>query len=175
MRIHWDFNGLRDYIAMTEKYIYGIDLAYNENIYLQAYAGTIVYTHTSPDYSVKITDNHIFQLGENILYSNPVNPGNFFVLNYNIVSTKREETTLLKYTLYDNYPNPFNSSTVIKYTISQPSRVYLIVLNILGQEVALLVSEEKPAGTYEVTFDAKLPSGIYLYRLQTRSFSETKK
>jgi len=78
--------------------------------------------------------------------------------------------------LSNNYPNPFNPSTTIKYEISELSFVTLKVYDVLGKEVANLVSEEKPAGFYEVEFDATaLRSGIYFYRLQAGSFVETKK
>jgi hypothetical protein len=83
--------------------------------------------------------------------------------------------------LYQNYPNPFNPSTKIKFTISQDVRqktknVTLKVYNVLGNEVATLVDEDKPAGIYEATFNAaSLPSGIYFYKLQAGAFSKTKK
>jgi hypothetical protein len=87
------------------------------------------------------------------------------------------------FNLYQNYPNPFNPSTIIKYTISnvtlsgvEVSRVQLKVYDVLGNEVATLVDEYKPAGSYEVDFSAnKLSSGIYFYKLTAGSFVETKK
>ncbi len=64
--------------------------------------------------------------------------------------------------LEQNYPNPFNPSTSLKYTVSSPQSVLLKVYDVLGNEVATLVNEEKPAGTYEVEFNANgLTSGIY--------------
>jgi hypothetical protein len=78
--------------------------------------------------------------------------------------------------LAQNYPNPFNPSTKINYQISQNDFVSLKVYNVLGNEVATLVNEVKPAGNYEVTFDARsLSSGTYFYKLQAGSFVETKK
>jgi len=80
------------------------------------------------------------------------------------------------YNLAQNYPNPFNSSSVIKYTIPQLSQVTLKIFNALGEEVGTLVNEEKPAGTYEISWNAaSLPSGVYFYQLQAGSFTETKK
>ncbi len=85
--------------------------------------------------------------------------------------------------LSQNYPNPFNPSTNIKYTIISPLFVSLKIYDVLGNEIATLVNEIKPAGTYEVVFNASdYPSGIYFYRLQVypanggaSSFVETKK
>jgi len=80
------------------------------------------------------------------------------------------------FTLEQNYPNPFNPSTTIKFQVPNSSFVNLKVYDILGNEVATLVNEEKPSGTYEVSFDAKgLSSGIYFYKLQAGSFVETRK
>ena len=76
----------------------------------------------------------------------------------------------------NNYPNPFNPSTTIKYQIPQLSLVTLKVYDVMGSEVATLVNEEKSAGTYEVEFNATgLTSGIYFYQLKADSFVETKK
>ena len=81
-----------------------------------------------------------------------------------------------EFSLEQNYPNPFNPSTSIQYRVSSISNVSLKVYDVLGNEVATLVNEEKPAGSYEVKFDAAgLSSGIYFYKLQTGSFVETKK
>lgn len=69
--------------------------------------------------------------------------------------------------LRQNFPNPFNPATTIQYSIPQNGFVTLKVYDILGNEVAILVNEEKPTGTYEVKFDGnKLSNGIYFYRLQ---------
>jgi hypothetical protein len=80
------------------------------------------------------------------------------------------------FSLEQNYPNPFNPSTSIRYTIGSRQHVQLKVYGVLGNEVASLVNEEKPAGNYEVNFNAaQLSSGIYFYKLQASSFVETKK
>jgi hypothetical protein len=80
------------------------------------------------------------------------------------------------YKLNVNYPNPFNPNTIIKYQIPEISFVTLKVYDVLGSEVATLISEEKDVGNYEVEFDAtSLSSGIYFYRLRAGQFVETKK
>jgi hypothetical protein len=81
-----------------------------------------------------------------------------------------------EFVLEQNYPNPFNPSTTFRYSIPNESKVIIKVYDILGKEIEALVSEEKPAGTYELTWNAKnLPSGIYFYRIQAGSFIDTKK
>ncbi len=89
-----------------------------------------------------------------------------------------------EFKLEQNYPNPFNPSTKIKYTIpsviasetKQSQLVSLKVYDVLGNEVATLVNEEKERGVYTVSFDATgLASGIYFYKIQAGSFVETKK
>ncbi len=78
--------------------------------------------------------------------------------------------------LEQNFPNPFNPSTSIKYTLQRPGFVHLAVYNLLGQEVALLVDGVQAAGTHEAALaNADLPSGIYFYRLQAPGVFETKK
>jgi hypothetical protein len=99
-----------------------------------------------------------------------------------LVSVEDKEPNLpAEFSLSQNYPNPFNPSTKIKYSIPSnvkrgTSKVTLKIYDVLGNEIATLVNEEKPAGSYEAKFDAStLPSGIYFYRLQAGSFVETKK
>jgi photosystem II stability/assembly factor-like uncharacterized protein len=82
----------------------------------------------------------------------------------------------VKIVLQNNYPNPFNPATIIKYQIPTNSFVSITVYDILGKEIAKLVNERLKAGNYSVIFDGtKYSSGIYFYRLQTNNFSETKK
>ncbi len=81
-----------------------------------------------------------------------------------------------KFFLSPNYPNPFNPSTTIEFLIPTAEFVTLKVYDVLGNEVATLVNEEKPTGSYEINFDAsELSSGIYFYKLQTGLFVETRK
>jgi hypothetical protein len=81
-----------------------------------------------------------------------------------------------QFRLNQNFPNPFNPSTNIQFTIKDFGFVSLKIYDLLGREMAILVNEEKQAGSYEVTFDASaLSSGIYLYRLKSGGFEQTKK
>jgi len=82
-----------------------------------------------------------------------------------------------EFSLKQNYPNPFNPKTIFKYNLLISSEVDLNIYNLLGQEVATLVSEKQPAGNYKVNWDASgFASGVYLYRLQTdQGFMKTRK
>lgn len=85
-------------------------------------------------------------------------------------------TTALTYTLAQNFPNPFNPSTVIEFSLPKQSQVSLKVFNVLGQEVASLVNETMAAGSHSVTFNASnLATGLYFYKLTAGSFSSVKK
>ena len=93
-----------------------------------------------------------------------------------IVDVKNETVKLNDYTLFQNYPNPWNPSTNIKYSIPKTSLVNMKVYDIIGNEIQTLVNEEKQAGSYEVALNAaNLPNGVYFYRLQAGCFVDTKK
>jgi len=79
------------------------------------------------------------------------------------------------------YPNPFIPSTLIEYSLSQQSDVYIIVYDTMGEQVAILIDKEQPAGDYQVEWDGcysngeEAPSGIYFYRIITDNFTIVKK
>ena len=99
-----------------------------------------------------------------------------FQVILNATDVEGEVSKPESFNLFQNYPNPFNPSTLIKYAIGSRQYATLKVYDILGNEVATLVDEEKPAGTYEVEFDAsKLVSGIYFYKLQAGGFIKIRK
>ncbi len=81
-----------------------------------------------------------------------------------------------EYRLDQNYPNPFNPQTTIAFDLKKPGHVTLAVYNALGRELAVLVSETKPTGRYEVTWDAgSLPSGLYFYQIRVDGFHAVRK
>ncbi len=80
------------------------------------------------------------------------------------------------FSLIQNYPNPFNPNTTIAYSIPIAGKVSLKIFDVLGNEIATLVNEEKTTGNYTVNFDASnLTSGVYFYRIQAGDYVETKK
>lgn len=105
-------------------------------------------------------------------------PNHWLIANssVNITSVEDNPTEIKTYRLAQNYPNPFNPTTKIKFQTAHPGNVKLIVYDILGKKVKTLVNEFKPAGKYEIEFEGNnLPSGVYLYRIESENFKETKK
>jgi len=82
----------------------------------------------------------------------------------------------VEYKLSQNYPNPFNPTTQIQYTLPNNESVTLKIYNLLGSEVATLVNQNQPAGSYEINFDASnLTSGIYFYQISAGNFNQVRK
>ena len=123
-----------------------------------------------------VDSNNGIAVGDNGVIFKTTNGGVSFIENEENNSTLPKE-----FLLNQNYPNPFNPSTTIKYQLPEMSFVTIKVYDILGREVATLVNEEKPAGSYEVQFSnnsvygRNLTSGIYFYQIKTGEYSETKK
>jgi len=92
------------------------------------------------------------------------------------VSINQLKPVLTEYRLYNNYPNPFNPTTTLRYELPKDSRVTLSVFDINGREVARLVNETQPAGCYSLIWNAgEIGSGIYFYRIQAGEFHQVKK
>lgn len=107
--------------------------------------------------------------------TNTINTSGEFTPN-KIAVGQNAKLQKIDFGLYQNYPNPFNPSTKISYTTKEEGLVTLRVYDVLGKEIATLVNENKPAGFYEAEFNAsKLPSGMYIYKIQAGSFADVKK
>ncbi len=103
-----------------------------------------------------------------IHYSQPI--------SINVTTLSVRELATMALPLHQNYPNPFNSTTTILFSLPSKSFVSLKIFDILGKEVATLVNEELSSGKNAKKWNAEsLPSGVYLYRLQVGSITETKK
>jgi hypothetical protein len=127
-------------------------------------------------YFTYIADNErgCFVFGEGVTSQAP----NVFrtVTFSTVTSVGNEVVNPASFELAQNFPNPFNPTTSIRYTVGKADNVSLTVYNMLGQEVASVVNQFQSAGSYTVNFDAsKLASGMYLYKMQTGSFSDVKK
>ena len=91
-------------------------------------------------------------------------------------SSVKDDSQTSSFVLYQNYPNPFNSSTTIKFTVHKPTHTKVTIYNLIGQKIMSLLDEELQAGLHSLIFESNgMPSGIYLYRLETPEFLETKK
>ncbi len=110
-------------------------------------------------------------------WTSPVTRGAYFDMNDMTVGIGDDlASSPSGFNLLQNYPNPFNPTTLISYQIPTQSNVSIKVYDALGNLVKVLVNEEKPVGTHQVEFNAeKLASGIYFYRIQAGSFTQTKK
>jgi len=99
----------------------------------------------------------------------------------NPTSVSNDENIVSEFELFQNYPNPFNPVTNIKYSINTRQFITLKIYDVMGNEIATLVNEEKPAGKYEIIFkvgqdsNPDIASGVYFYRLKTGPFVETRK
>ena len=103
-------------------------------------------------------------------------PGDPIEIIISSIEESSNDLTPAEFKLAQNYPNPFNPSTIINYTVPTNEFVNLAVYNVLGKAITTLVNEQKPAGNYEILFDAsELPSGVYFYKLVTNDFITTKK
>ncbi len=102
-------------------------------------------------------------------YENQANPTSIF-------SSDKENAVAQRFQLMQNYPNPFNPETTIQFSLKKTEHVLLNVFNIIGEKVATVVNASYPAGMHNVKFDgSSLPSGIYIYQIETETFSDTRK
>ncbi len=149
----------------------------NNIIAVEMHTGNTSTQNSSFDsYVINTSDNsYIYSLGSDWnYYAGGSTPPN----QVNVVSVVANESNLIpmKTDLLPNYPNPFNPSTTIQYVISSRCMVTLKVYNVLGEEIVILVNEQKPVGSYKVQLNAnKFASGAYFAVLRAGSFMKTTK
>ena len=122
-------------------------------------------------YAVLDQENSITEIHED-------NNKGYAILGSTSVTGVEDEDYILPedYILYQSYPNPFNPTTTIKYSIPNSGAVSLKIFDILGREVEVLLDEYRSAGTYSVEFNAsRFASGVYFYQIHSGNFIETKK
>jgi len=102
-------------------------------------------------------------------------------LSDEVQPTSEPETMLPDLILSQNYPNPFNASTSIEYSVQRESRVEIMIYNILGQQVQVLVDQDKPVGNYEACWNGTddrgrpVASGVYIYRVRVNDRVSSRK
>jgi len=125
---------------------------------------------------------------KSVLKIEGIGEGNSFVIEQVILSNPHAnrvpvqiETAPQRYTLFQNYPNPTNAGTTIRYTLPEKGRVRLAIYSITGQLIKILVNREEEPGYRCIYWDGRdekgreIPSGVYLYRLKTEKFETAKK
>lgn len=153
------------------KNIYGVDASYdpvNTNKEIDLANLSFSKSHFVNEkyyyYRIKFRDH-------NLKWSNWSN-----TVEFSLPHNTDNNSIITNYDLLQNFPNPFNSETKIIYQIPQSSFVSLKIYDILGNEIATLVNQEKRAGRYEAVLNSKsLSSGVYFYKLLAGSYSQTKK
>lgn len=139
-------------------------------------SGKFVFQYIPPITKISVFD--IIREDSIFIYNNSQNQTvlTIHILNDIPLNINDRINKSFKYKLLQNYPNPFNPFTSIQFLISKRSWIILKVYDILGNEIATLVNEEKLPGNYKVKFDgSKLSSGVYFYKMRAGEFIDTKK
>ncbi len=162
---------------------YGIDIPKEVwyPLYYDMYQASIIDTVSGNYYNTMLPSRNLRKLG--IQIDGKTWTGMVYVKDVGLLNTVATTTGIngsdiivKKFELFNNYPNPFNPSTTIRYDVAKESQVEIKVYDILGSEVAILVNERKPAGTYRVEFDAsKFSSGVYFFKMTAGDFVKTQK
>jgi hypothetical protein len=120
---------------------------------------------------------NICDVEPNVLYKGNRVLGLKFLNTGNATSVNdKNASTILSFELKNNYPNPFNPSTTISYSLAKASSVSLIVYDITGRVVTTLVDGKKSAGSYSIPWDASnVSSGVYFYKLSAGNYTQVKK
>ena len=146
--------------------------------YLQQVYSNLINVGSELIDAVDISSNGLFIVGYGTNSLTSLDEGYLLAVN-GITSINELDNNPLDFSLSQNYPNPFNPSTVISYQLPVSNNVKLKVFDVLGNEVATLVDEYKPAGSYEVEFNVAYESlrasGVYFYQLKAGAFIQTKK
>lgn len=145
-------------------------------------SGTKEIKISSAEYPVKLkaagTELKITDILGGKIVNKTIKPGETITISNPAIELLSVERIIVpeQFKLYQNFPNPFNPATIIKYSLPQAMNVTIKIFDVLGREVVTLVNANMDAGNYEVEFQASnLSSGIYFYRLKTDRNTEIKK
>ena len=182
----WNYEdwGLFDYLSYSSPFESASDkyikLLWGHDELIYNYSGNRILSDTSSTNTLVLTNRYLFSLGPNIKHSTSIISPVIFNNLQIVTEIKSEEIKNSEFFLFQNYPNPFNPSTKISWQSPVSSWQTLKVYDVLGNEVATLVDEYKPVGSYEVGFQStvgslQLASGVYYYQLRVADFVQTKK
>ncbi len=154
-------------------------------IYCLGQKGLTTEINTEPTITIK---QEISDASKDFFYGSFVSENKGYLIDYNSsqdnffttfegpAEINNNGTKVSSYMLYQNFPNPFNPTTTINYSVPKTSFVTLKVYDVLGNVIATLVNNEKAPGNYNIKFDgSKLASGIYFYRIEAGNFVQAKK
>jgi hypothetical protein len=153
------------------------DINSNNPVFVVGINSAVVYPDSSQDVEVTFTPIALQTYSGviEIIHNAEGSPDTIIVTGDGVTDVE-DNLQPIVYNLEQNYPNPFNPNTMIKYSIPEISKVVVKMYNLLGEEVATLVNEEKVAGYYQIEFNAaNLPSGVYFYQLKAGDYVNTKK
>jgi hypothetical protein len=122
--------------------------------------------------AIKLSDDLEIRIASNVKDNNY----RLLIGTQKFIDANNENLIPTEFALFQNYPNPFNPTTIIRYSVPTLSNVSIKLYDLLGNELGTLTNEEKAPGNYEVEFEAKdIASGVYIYKLQAGSFTQSKK
>jgi len=161
------------------------DARFSSDNYVDIWKGSHVIKINTTEYPVKLKVENLkgktLRIKDNVtgkLLDQILADGAEIIINLNLESLILTEEVIIPTTfeLSQNYPNPFNPATTIKYQIPKDEFVKITVYDLLGREIKLLVNDFKPAGYYDIKFDASnLASGVYFYQINAGNFKNIKK
>jgi hypothetical protein len=183
------FNGSVRAIAVSGNDVYAgghfTDAGHNENAdYIAKWNGSsweALGTGLNGDvYDIAVSGNDVY-VGGDFSAAGGMPAAGFARWHVGITDVDEEDLIVHEYSLRQNFPNPFNPSTMINYQLPMNTHAKLSVYNLLGQEVRTLVNGHQPTGIHEVTWDGRddagrtVASGVYLYRLEAGGYVQSKK
>lgn len=180
MNMLWDGGGCGGMLNFNSNINYQLRYTNYEVGYRGINENTLVVKYWNQENESWVTfSNPVINTQTNTITLSSDVASNFIIITgTTVVTDTQDENNQVpnEYALAQNYPNPFNPSTTINYSITEDGFVKLAVYNMLGEEVAIIVNETQKAGNYDIAFNAvNLPSGVYVYRIESAKFTAARK